>query len=252
MKKIILIGSEGVLGKYYSKELLKISKKLVVADIKIKKIINKNNRFISKKLNIENEKEIEFFFKELLKTHGKFDILINNAALTTEGVQKIVRKKYIREDFDTRIWDKTNAINLRGTFLACKHFLKYHNDKKIKQKIINIGSIYGSVGPHHEIYNDQNFFTSLAYAASKSGIIGLTKWLATSLAEKNTTCNMITPSGVFNKQNKKFLKSYSKLLPLKRMANQSEIYGLLKFLINKDSDYITGQNLFVDGGFTSW
>ena len=252
MKKIILIGSEGVLGKHYSKELLKISKKLVVADIKIKKTFNKKNRFIGKKLDIENEGEIEFFFKNLLKTQGKFDILINNAALTTEGVQKIVKKKYIREDFDTRIWDKTNAINLRGTFLACKHFLKYHNDKKINQKIVNIGSIYGSVGPHHEIYKNQNFFTSLAYAASKSGIIGLTKWLATSLAEQNTTCNMITPSGVFNKQNKKFLSSYRKLLPFKRMANQSEIYGLLKFLVSKESDYVTGQNLFVDGGFTSW
>ena len=252
MKKIILIGSEGVLGKHYSKELLKISKKLVVADIKIKKKFNKKNRFIGKKLDIENEGEIEFFFKNLLKTQGKFDILINNAALTTEGVQKIVKKKYIREDFDTRIWDKTNAINLRGTFLACKHFLKYHNDKKINQKIVNIGSIYGSVGPHHEIYKNQNFFTSLAYAASKSGIIGLTKWLATSLAEQNTTCNMITPSGVFNKQNKKFLSSYRKLLPFKRMANQSEIYGLLKFLVSKESDYVTGQNLFVDGGFTSW
>ena len=63
---------------------------------------------------------------------------------------------------------------------------------------------------------------------------------------------MITPSGVFNKQNKKFLSSYRKLLPFKRMANQSEIYGLLKFLVSKESDYVTGQNLFVDGGFTSW
>jgi len=252
MKKIILIGCEGVLGKYYSKELLKTSKKLVTADIKIKERTNKNKKLICKKLNIENEEEIENFFRSLFQSFGKFDILINNAALTTEGVQKIVKRKYTKEDFDTKIWDKTNAINLRGTFLACKHFLKYHNNKKLKQKIINIGTIYGSVGPHHEIYKNQNFFSSLAYASSKSGIIGLTKWLATALADQNITCNMMTPSGVLNKQNKKFLSDYSKLLPFKRMAHQSEIYGLLKFLISKDSDYITGQNLFVDGGFTSW
>lgn len=252
MKKIILIGCEGVLGKYYSNEILKISKKLVVADIKINKNTQSNNKLIKKKLNIENENEIEFFFKDLFKLYGKFDILINNAALTTEGVQKIVKRKYTEEDFDTNIWDKTNAINLRGTFLACKHFLKYHNDKKLKQKIINVGTIYGSVGPHHEIYKNQNFFSSLAYASSKSGIIGMTKWLATALAEQNTTCNMMTPSGVLNKQNRKFLKDYSKLLPFKRMAHQSEIYGLLKFLISDKSNYITGQNLFVDGGFTSW
>ena len=115
-----------------------------------------------------------------------------------------------------------------------------------------MGSIYGSVSPHHKIYKNQKFFSSLAYTSSKSGIIGLTKWLAVSLANDNTTCNMMTPSGVYNKQNKKFLKDYSKLLPFKRMAKQSEIFGLLKFLTSKDSDYITGQNIFVDGGFTIW
>ena len=72
------------------------------------------------------------------------------------------------------------------------------------------------------------------------------------MADDKTTCNMMTPSGVYNKQNKKFLKDYSKLLPVKRMAKQAEIFGLLKFLISKDSDYITGQNIFVDGGFTIW
>ena len=56
-----------------------------------------------------------------------------------------------------------------------------------------MGSIYGSVSPHHHIYKNQNFYSSISYSASKSGIIGLTKWLATTLAKHNTTCNMITP-----------------------------------------------------------
>ena len=251
MKKIILIGCKGVLGKFYAKELLKVSKKLVIADINVNKNTT-SKKLIQKKLNIENEKEIKSFFKDLSSEHGKFDILINNAALTTEGIQNIIKKKYIKEDFDTFVWDKTNSVNLRGTFLSCKHFIKFHNTKKLNQKIINVGSIYGSVSPHHEIYKNQQFFSSLAYAASKSGIVGLTKWLAGALADKNTTCNMMTPSGVYNKQNNKFLNDYSKLLPFKRMAQQNEIYGLLKFLISDDSNYITGQNLFVDGGFTTW
>ena len=251
MKKIILIGCKGVLGKFYVKELLKLSKILIVADIKIKNDL-KNKKLIQKKLNVENEIEIKEFFKNLNLKYGKFDILINNAALTSEGIQRLIKKNYHREDFDTFVWDKTNNINLRGTFLACKHFIKYHNSKKINQKIINVGSIYGSVSPHHEIYKGQKFFSSLAYTSSKSGIIGLTKWLAAALADDKTTCNMMTPSVVYNNQNKKFLKDYSKLLPVKRMAKQTEIFGLLKFLISKDSDYITGQNIFVDGGFTIW
>ncbi len=251
MKKIILIGCKGVLGKFYLKELYKSSKILVAADVKITKDL-KNKKLIQKKLDLENENEIKSFFKEISLKYGKFDILINNAGLTSEGVQKIKNKKYYKEDFDTKIWDKTNNINLRGTFLACKHFIKFHNNKKIKQKIINVGSIYGSVSPHHNIYKNQKFFSALAYTSSKSGIIGLTKWLAAYLAKDNTTCNMMSPSGVYNKHNKKFLKDYSKLLPFNRMAKQSEIFGLLRFLTSKDSDYITGQNIFVDGGFTIW
>ena len=115
-----------------------------------------------------------------------------------------------------------------------------------------MGSIYGSLSPHHEIYKNQKFYSSISYSASKSGIIGLTKWLATSLAKHNTTCNMITSGGVFNKQNKRFVNKYSKLLPLNKMAKESDIFGLLKFLISEDSNYITGQNIFVDGGFSIW
>ena len=81
-----------------------------------------------------------------------------------------------------------------------------------------MGSIYGSFSPHHHLYTNQKFYSSLSYSASKSGLIGLTKWMAADLAKKNTTCNMITPGGVFNKQNKKFVREYSKLLPINKMA----------------------------------
>jgi len=91
MKKIILIGCKGVLGKFYVKELLKLSKILIVADIKIKKDL-KNKKLIQKKLNVENEIEIKEFFKNLNLKYGKFDILINNAALTSEGVQSLIKK----------------------------------------------------------------------------------------------------------------------------------------------------------------
>ena len=68
-----------------------------------------------------------------------------------------MKKKIEEEKFDTFIWDKTLNTNLRGNFLCCKYFLKYHHVKKINQKIINIGSIYGSRSPHHAIYKGENF-----------------------------------------------------------------------------------------------
>ena len=251
MKKIILIGCSGILGKYFLKQLKKSSKVLVAADIDVKKNI-KSKKFCKLKLNVENEEDVKLFFEEIFRKFNKFDVLINNAALTSEGIKKISKNKNLKENFDKDIWDKTNNINLRGTFLSIKHFIGLHGDKKIKQKIINVGSIYGSFSPHHHLYTNQKFYSSASYSASKSGLIGLTKWMAADLAKKNTTCNMITPGGVFNKQNKKFVREYSKLLPLNKMAKESDIYGLLKFLISNDSNYITGQNIFVDGGFSIW
>ena len=251
MKKIILIGSEGILGKYYSKNLIRSNKQLVLADIKIKKNLKKG-KLIKRKLDIENENDVKSFFQEISKVYGKFDVLINNAGLTNDGIQQVKKNQYYKEDFDTRIWDKTFNVNLKGTFLTCKYFLKFHNKKTIHQKIINTGSIYGSLGPHHEIYEKQKFFTSLAYSSSKSGLIGLTKWISTKYANDKFSCNMLSPSGVLNDQNKSFLKDYSKLLPVGRMADKKEVFGVLKFLISDDSNYLNGQNILVDGGFSSW
>ena len=251
MKKIILIGSEGVLGSYYAKNLVKFNKILVVADIKIQKN-SRIGKLVKRKLNIENEEEVKSFFYEISRLYGKFDILINNAGLTNDGIQEIKKRKQYKEDFDSKIWNKTIDVNLKGTFLACKYFLKFHDQKKINQKIINTGSIYGSLSPHHEIYKNQKFFTSLAYSASKSGLIGLTKWIAAKYSKNKFTCNMLSPSGVASNQNKSFLKKYIKLLPIGRMATKSEIYGLLKFLISEESNYINGQNILIDGGFSSW
>lgn len=251
MKKIILIGSEGILGKYYQKKLSGKSNILISADITIKE--GKNFKNISKyKLNIENEQEIKEFFLKIKKKHGFFDVLINNAALTTEGIQKISNKKINKENYDTFIWDKTLKVNLRGSFLACKYFLNFHHKKTKLQKVINIGSIYGSNSPHHDIYKGENFFSSLAYTTSKSGLIGMTKWLAIKYAKEKTTFNMISPAGVSNKQNTIWKKKYLNLIPSGQMAEPKDIFGAIDFLINENSNYITGQNLHVDGGFSSW
>ena len=82
-------------------------------------------------------------------------------------------------------------------------------------------------------------------------MIGLTKWLATKYAKENTNVNLVSPSGVYNKQNSKFVKKYLELIPYNRMAKTSDIFGIVDFLISEKSNYITGQNLFVDGGFSS-
>ncbi len=190
---------------------------------------------------------LKIFFIKIKKK--PFDILINNSAYTTEMAAKQKNKKDI---FSTEVFDQTIKINLRGIFLCCKNFIKYHHKKNIDQRVINMSTMYALYGPHHHIYKNEDFFSSLSYSASKAGILGMTKWFATKYALENTNFNVISPSGVFNKQSKNFLKKYSELLPKKKMATPEQIFSAVSFLISKNSDYVVGQDIFVDGGFSAW
>jgi NAD(P)-dependent dehydrogenase (short-subunit alcohol dehydrogenase family) len=127
-KKILLIGSEGVLGSFFAKNLSRENDMLFVADIKIKKDKIKKNK-IDFKLNLESENEIKNLFLNIKKKYGEIDVLVNNAALTTEGVKKLFGSEIKKEEFNTAIWDKTININMRGVFLSCKYFFKYHHNK---------------------------------------------------------------------------------------------------------------------------
>ena len=115
--------------------------------------------------------------------------------------------------------------------------------------IISLSSIYGNFSPHHDIYKKVNFFSSISYTAAKSGILGLNKWLAKKFASQNIRSNLISPGGVFNNHSKRFQKNYLKNIPIKRMANQKDVYEVLKFLINDKSNYVNGEILTVDGGW---
>ena len=123
--------------------------------------------------------------------------------------------------------------------------------KKYKYgKIINISSIYGVVSPNHEIYGKSKLNSPLIYGLTKSGIIYMTKYLATYFAKYKINVNCISPGGLFNKQEKNFVKKYINLTPLRRMANSKDIQGAIELLSSHQSDYITGQNIIVDGGWT--
>ncbi len=244
MKKICLIGGSGILGKFFAKKLSK-NCELHVADIGLKN--SKNKKLNTYYLDLNDEKSIdEFFYKTKKKP---FDVLINNAAYTTEMAIKNNLSKNI---FSTEVFNQTIDVNLKGIFFCCKSFIKYHHKKKIDQRVINIGTMYAVHSPHHDIYKGENFFSSISYSVSKAGIIGMTNWLATKYAKENTNFNIVSPAGVINKQNKTFIKKYSQLIPKKKMATPNQIYSAIEFLISKDANYVVGQNLYVDGGFTSW
>ena len=123
--------------------------------------------------------------------------------------------------------------------------------------IIQTASIYAVVGPDQRIYEGSLYEgrpinTPPVYSASKAGVVGLTKYLATYWGGKGVRVNTLTPGGVASGQNETFVGRYSARVPLGRMADSKEIATALVFLASDASSYITGQNLIVDGGLSAW
>ena len=146
-------------------------------------------------------------------------------------------------------------MNLKGTFLACQVFGPAIAENG-KGSIINIASIYGIVSPDQSLYEyrrkkGENFYKPVAYSASKSGIMNLTRYLSVYWAKKNLRVNTLTIAGVFNNQDQDFLDAYLSRIPIGRMADESQYDGSVIFLASDASSYMTGSNLIVDGGWTA-
>ena len=137
-----------------------------------------------------------------------------------------------------------------STYLLSKYFCEYFKRKKFG-RIIHIGSIYSSVGPDFKLYKNENFELEPDYLYNKFGMVGLTKYYASKYGENNITVNMISPGGVQSEQSKSFKIKYSKKTFLNRMARKNEISGLVEFILSEKSSYLTGQNIILDGGYTS-
>ena len=240
-KFVILTGSKGLIGKAILKELKKNNK---VISIDKEKIIKQKNvdHYIC---DLGNRNQREIVSQKIQRKYKKIDILINCAGVVsdflTENITDINKQ-------NSRVWDKFMEINLTSIFdLICK--FKTNLEKSNNPSIINIPSIYATYSPDWEMYKNTKVQNILSYSVSKGGLLNLTKWLATYLAPK-IRINAISPGGIKRKQSKIFITNYIKKTPLKRMCSTKDVVNCVKFLSSENSDYITGQNIVVDGGFT--
>jgi NAD(P)-dependent dehydrogenase (short-subunit alcohol dehydrogenase family) len=155
------------------------------------------------------------------------------------------------EDYPEEAWDLVHDINLKGTFLMSQAAIPYFK-KRNKGIIINISSTYGNVSPNKNIYGNSGINAPVAYSSSKAAIINLTRYIATHMAEYGIRANVLSPGGVYNNQSEEFLNNYKALTPLNRMASAEEYQGAILFLMSDASNYMTGANLIIDGGWTAW
>ncbi len=205
--------------------------------------------------DITKRSALESALKEVTTRLSVPEILINNAGIDSPP-DAPTEENGPFETFPEQSWDRVMAVNLKGTFLCCQVF-GGAMARAGRGSIINIASIYGLVSPDQRIYkyrrrDGKTFFKPVAYSASKSGILNLTRYLATYWAPCGVRVNTLTFAGVFNNQDPEFLSGYCDKVPLGRMAGVDEYNGSILFLASEASSYMTGSNLVIDGGFTAW
>ena len=258
-KVIVVTGGTGLLGSVYCEAFSRFGANVVVADLSEsnpKKLSKKINDFCKAKsigidCDVTIEKDVINLFAVTLNKFGKVDAIVNNAAATGEH---LMRKGKVFSDFEEyplAVWEEVMKVNLTGSFLVAREGGKAMLLSDKGGSIVNVSSTYGVVGPAHQIYNNMKFKSFPAYSASKAGIHGLTRWLATYWGDKGIRVNTLVPGGVENKHDPEFIRRYSNKTPLGRMAQREDMIGMAVYLVSDASLYATGQQYFVDGGWTA-
>lgn len=200
-------------------------------------------------VDLENEESLREAMTFVLQHHPKLDILINCAAFVGSSNLEGWVAPFEQQSVGT--WRRAIEVNLTAAFALCQGLAPALRASG-NGRIINFSSIYGVSAPDFSIYEDlPSMGNPAAYAASKAGLVQLTKWLSTALAP-DIRVNCLSPGGVYSGQAEEFVRRYSAKTPLGRMANATDIAGVVAFLATDLSRYMTGQNLMVDGGWTVW
>jgi len=261
-KVAIVTGGAGLLGRQFSRTLAQAGAKVVVADLnesEANKVAEElsNSGFPSMGIGVDVTKvdSTRQMVQKTVQIYKRLDILVCSAALDPKfDPQHQGQHANSFEDFPLEAWKQAVDVNLTGLFLCAQAAVKPMLEQN-QGVIIDICSTYGLVGPDQRIYirpGKPQQYKPVYYSVTKSGVLGLVRYLATYYAGKNIRVNALTPGGVFNNHDEAFVQNYSARTVLGRMAHQDEMNGALLFLASEASSYMTGSNLVVDGGWTAW
>ena len=265
-KVIIVTGALGLLGQKHVEVIAQNGGIPIILDID-----DKETRLFAEKINqkynvssiglgvdITNEKKIIDSCMKVIEKYGFIDGLVNNAA-NNPKVEDSKSKNFSKlENFPVEVWNKDIAVGLTGAWLCSKHFGSEIAKNKNGGSIVNISSDLGLIGPDQRIYKkkdvpeNMNSVKPVTYSVVKSGLIGLTRYLATYWADKGVRCNAMCPGGVENGQSDEFINLVSSRIPMGRLAKSDEYQGTLLWMLSDASSYLNGAIVPVDGGRTAW
>ena len=234
-KKILITGATGGIGKALVKKFVSLEGKVLATGTKTEKLEALKKEFPTiniLKFDISEQSKIEEFIENVSSQLTGLDILINNAGMNMDNLSLRMKDEE---------WKKVIDINLGSTFFLCKHAIK----KMLKNKygrIVNITSVVGHTGN----------IGQANYAASKSGIIGMSKSLAIEYAKKNITINCVSPGFIQSNMTDKIVESIkialTSRIPMSRLGTGEDVSNTVAFLSSDIASYITGETIHVNGG----
>ena len=234
-KKILITGATGGIGKALVKKFTFLEGDVLATGTKNEKLDLLKKEFPQiniLKFDISEHSKIEEFIENVNSQLTSLDIVVNNAGISLDNLS-------LRMKDDE--WQRVIDVNLTSTFLLCKHAIRKMLKKKYG-RIVNITSIVGHTGN----------IGQANYAASKSGIIGMTKSLAIEYAKKNITLNCVSPGFIQTNMTDKILESIKAVLtskiPMAKLGSGEDVANTVAFLSSDSASYITGETIHVNGG----
>ncbi len=260
-KTAVITGACGVLGRRFAAGLAEFGADLALVDLveppaaalAAELAKRRGVKAVGIACDVADPEAVKRLAERVDRAFGGAQILMNNAATKGHNVDAFFAPV---ESFDLKTWREIMAVNLDGMFLVAQA-LGARMAERGGGSIIQTASIYGMLAPDPRIYegseyNGRPINTPAVYTASKAGVIGLTRHLATYWAARGVRVNTLTPGGVASGQNDAFARRYAARIPLGRMAEADDMVGAAVFLASDASRYVTGQNIAVDGGLSAW
>lgn len=257
----VVTGGAGLLGAEFCRTLAQAGANVVIADLDSKRaddlayaLVQDGYQAVSASTDVADPESVRRMVSVTLDVYGRLDILVNSAVLDPKFDPQHGGHTNSFEEYPLEAWNQALSVNLTGMFLCCQAAVQ----PMLSQGggvIINLSSIYGLAAPDQRLYQlpgQPPQYKPVYYSVTKAGVIGLTQYLAAYYAGKNIRVNALTPGGVYNHHDEEFVRAYSARAILGRMAYKDDMNGALLFLASNASAYMTGANLVVDGGWTTW